>query len=216
MAAVYYTYLSPRIGAGRIKRIWQKDKIPPRSDNLTVAILNFAKYMGIERLPKATQIRLAADPYFKYCFGDLVSHYHVSYKFEGAAVSIPVVTPERMFELLNNPELANEEDMYLGMSGYMNNFPAHLPGGSAYGYYISHQKMLSLPQFARLKRQLQCAKLIFERNIDGDLFQTMRQERKTRFREMSYKEKLPFSKLCIGIFEEMMRAYGFSRVELKA
>lgn len=103
---------------------WKKSAVPKHTNNPIKFIINFARYIGMKKIPGQTMRKLRHDPWFRYCFyqfaipGQIYSDFSQNRRL-------------RLAELLKDPDKANGEDLCCGLQKYLNNFGAYMPGGEA-------------------------------------------------------------------------------------
>ena len=102
---------------------WTKPDPPKSQDNALRTVVLFARLMGLPSIPAGTSEKFKTDPYYKYCFYRLRAGSILTSKSKRW-----VPDRERLKAILENPCSYNDQDLYLGLRDYMNNFIYLLPG----------------------------------------------------------------------------------------
>ncbi len=189
-----------------------REKNPPKwSPNFIRAIVQFARFKGLTIIPQKTVNRLKSDPYFKYCFSDLVS-YTDPYKRTSFLMADVKERFQRLIELINKPENVTDQDIYFGLSLYMNNFPAFMPGGSARKCFLKafFEEAEPSKHLVEIKREIDAIDtILIELGLVVKAIQ-LGEAYSENFTTMAIAEKAEYMKICIDVFEVLMNKYGFT------
>jgi len=168
-------------------------------------------------IPQKTVEKLKADRYFKYCFSGLVA-YSCPYQRPSFIMRDAKELFARWERLLNNPGETGDRDIEFGLSLYMNNFPAFMPGGSARNAYLADIAKMREPKrrLVEISCELTAIDEILKRlELTEDAIRLGRRY-EAAYRVMPLTEKAEYMKICIQVFEILMDQYRFSWKELKA
>lgn len=188
--------------------------LPPSLD-LMQAIKDFAKKKRL-KIPPETLVKLKTDPYFKYCFSDLIRNNSVSGE-----------KSERLVLLLKFPGPVNPEDYGEGISLFINNFYIRMPGGG--GRKDSKQALEKHPDDESIRDQYEQKYSIYraiddiferediehQREHAQQLCENFRRERGRLSKQELYSRYLEFMKLCVDVFNILTQEYGFNWEELQ-
>lgn len=194
--------IRPRTGTGFPLRKPGKPFPQVRRTNNPVAVLvHFAASLGLVALSARTVRMLRDHPYYRYAFYPLIRHFDpISSDTLFAESDRP-----RMIELLRDPDLLNDQDIYQGIRSYLNNFTGYLPGG-----------IYRVPSILTRNQPIQTA-------VDRALRQMGRSEKEVRSLHWEMKEeqhcydeyskRARFMKLALQAFELVVKE-GFDPAEL--
>jgi len=120
-------------------------------DNPFLAVAKFARFMGLTSVPAATIAKLKTDPYYKYCFYQLKDRQIYDLESTHSAVS-----RARLKTILTKPDSYDDQDLYLGLLKYFNNFTHRFPGEAIRRDYEAHPDHypLSAQKFMAIDRVL--------------------------------------------------------------
>lgn len=102
---------------------WARGTPPALAKDPLTAIINFARYVGLKAIPARTMEKLGQDPHFRYCFYAL----NVHGVYEGKIPETRAIKND-LIRLLKEPASMTDADLALGISYYLNNFYAYMPG----------------------------------------------------------------------------------------
>lgn len=174
---------------------------PQQTDNPLRAIVVFARYMGMKEIPARTVEKLRNDPYFRYCFYQFASPDMI---YDEGFYSTKV-SQANLLRLLKDPDSMTDEDLYLGLKEYLNNFVGYMPGGHKYQFLqppkISRRVEHVIDAVNRVLREkgnLEKAKLLAAEIQD----------------EKGYAKRAEFWELSLAVFNILVERYKFNPDEL--
>lgn len=158
--------------------------------------MKFARFMGMESIPAKTVEKFRTDPYFRYCFYRLKLH-HTIYDMNNWPGN---VARERLKTLLNNSELFTNEDLFHGLTQYLNNFIHYLPKGYKRG-------LLEIPEAAtRVRPIIAAVDQVLEEMGATEQAVTLRAELDGN---ASNPKGTEYLKLCLKVFNILVERDGF-------
>lgn len=170
---------------------------PPARKELMRAVVDFAVHSGLNRISKNVVARLNRDCYFPYVFFPLLDHDNFYYSHESTNYY-----EERRIALravLTGDRKGIDRLLCRGISLCLNNFPTSMPGGSnrkmAAAFPDVYQDMQ--PVFGTIDH------LLATRGIAN----LARKWGEAAFDD--YNKRLPYLKICLDIYQEMVDKYGF-------
>ncbi|HTY13848.1 MAG TPA: hypothetical protein VMD02_06645 [Candidatus Omnitrophota bacterium] len=198
-------------------RLAASDRKPPlpcgKSDNIYRGIVDLARVMGLPVIPARTLALLRDDKYFRYCFS-LVSDTHLYYPRDPVSRNMINNGDEyynyefsgkvrkRLAELIRDPGLCTEQDLFRGLVCHLNNFHANLPGG----LYRDPKMMLYCEHKLGYMRQIDLAMLSLGITASQVLGSRAECEEEIGLGE-SFAKRVEFHKLCLRIFDEVVGRY---------
>ena len=168
-----------------------------QAKNPLAVVLHFAGRMGLTELPARTAQKLREDPYFRYAFWPVV------WPVDPYDSRIPFAQQEqkRMGELLKDPDLFNDQDLYQGISLYLNNFTQYLPGG------IYRDTSWLDPRDRRAMEPITDA-------VDRALRQLGKRKKEVLSLRTQYSKRAEFMKLALAVFNIVVEKDKFDPAEL--
>jgi len=111
---------------------WGAPTHPKRIKNPLQAVIAFARYMGMTHIPKRTIEKLRTDPVFRYCFYLLIRDHTSVY-----VSSTGKETRTQLKNILEDPDLVTDKNIFEGLIIYLDHFIGYLPGGR---FYVAHER----------------------------------------------------------------------------
>lgn len=193
--------LRPRTGTG-FPLISREKLRPPagKAENPVAQLMRFACAMGLCELSAKTVRALREHPYYRYVFYGIFRH--------GDTISDDTFFAEhdrpRLLELLRDPDLLTDQDVYHGLRNYINNFIGYLPGG----HYRSLDNPLVRPVVKAVDRVLQQ----IGRDETGVLILRLKMEQERHCHE-EYTDRAAYMKLALRVFDLVVKE-GFDPADL--
>ncbi|MBN2057594.1 MAG: hypothetical protein JW782_02205 [Candidatus Saganbacteria bacterium] len=196
--------LPDQLRPGNIKLArWNRKRTPPQTGNLLKAIVLFARYMGLRRLPASTIERLRHDELYRACFYRLSDHCLV-YDDTGWTGR---EARERLLAILERPKETSPEDIFRGLRLKLNNFPCHLPGGM----------YRDTPAMVTSKSHQEIAQLVDGYLLSRGLFRKAFHLQKAALAEQDQeacRDRLELFKLALEVFDHLVQNEGFEPITL--
>ena len=171
-------------------------------DNPFLAVVKFARFVGLTEIPAKTIEMLKTDPYYKYCFYKLLkagSIYNTKSELWAA-------DRERLKAILIDPASHNDKDVFFGLRDHMNNFPLYFPGEETRRSYEADPANCSYmyPVFRSIDRALGESGLI----TTSSLSRAAKDERMRGDEE--YGQRAAHLKFCLGVFNALVDSGQFT------
>lgn len=202
------TYRTPRT----------KANIPERTDFLIQALLDFARYVGLESIPASTITSFQENHYLKYCFIGLIDDHqsmysHRSYR-KGPKADLSRKAEklrERWKECLLDPNKLTDRDLQRGLASYINNFVEFMPGGEF--------RQIAPSERGYVKKKLDVMRVIDEVlawNGFRDQAERLGAAARKELAEnpQQYPARIAYFKFCLEIFHHLVEEHGFKTIDL--
>lgn len=193
--------IRPRTGTGF--PLTKREKLRPpagKIDNPVAQLVRFAISMGLPELSTKTVAALRDHPYYRYVFYGIFCH--------ADSVSDNTFFAEhdrpRLLELLRDPDLLNDQDIYNGIEHYINNFMWYLPGG----YYRTLAGMNAQPVVKAVDRALR----LLGRS-EKEVLSLLREMKEEQHSYDEYSNRVKFMKLALQAFDLVIKE-GFDPATL--
>lgn len=171
--------------------------VPPARKELLKAVVDFAVYSGLNRISKNVVARLNRDRYFPYIFSPLLDHGSFYYSCE--STDYYEGRRNALRGVLVGDRKGIDGLLCQGIQLYFNNFPNSMPGGS-------YRKMAA--EFPDLYQEKQPVFETIDRLLAGrGITNLARKLGAAKFDD--YNKRLPYLKICLDIYIEMVDKYGF-------
>ncbi len=186
------------------------NRVPSQTPNLIAAIILFASWQGLEKIPSETIKKLNSDPYFIYCFVPLCAITSIDNIYRNPPF-IPQNTAEkidRLKSLLKDPNKLTEEDLCLGLTAWMNNFSANMPGGDNRDFPPNALSPRKKDIFEAINHILEQEKTQEEHSLLAAAYHKEKKKQTNRIGP-----RLAYLKFCLNVFDQL-RQQDFSHQEL--
>jgi hypothetical protein len=183
----------------------RREKMRPpagKFDNPVAQLVRFASAMGLSELSAKTVRALRDHPYYRYVFYGIFRHADtISDNTFFAEHQRP-----RLLELLRDPDLLTDQDIYQGILNYINNFVGYLPGGL---YRMNPQYAISVQPILKAVDQA-----LRQMGSDETEFLILRLKmEQERHRYDDHSKRAAFMKLALRAFD-LVAKEGFDPAEL--
>ena len=189
---------------------WPSQSPPGLNANPMAAVVTFARYMGMASIPRKTVEKLRTDRYFRYCFYQL----RLSSLVYDQTSPIGKAARENLARILRDSDSVTPEDQFHGLNLYLNNFVGYMPGGFRRKYLQEMPKIFNKLKntFDTIDRILEEKKMLekaiaFRAEIEDE-------EGAYPDRKPSYAKRVEYLKLCLDIFNILVKWGKFDPEEL--
>jgi hypothetical protein len=163
--------------------------------------------MGLEEIPAKTVEMFKTDPYYKYCFYKLMKAGSIC----NLKAKLWEADRKRLVAILADPGSHNDQDVYIGLREYMNNFPLYFPGEQTRRDYEAAPGLCSYiyPLFRAIDQVLDG--IDSGRETASRLSQAAQAE---RVEDKEYVQRANLYKFCLIIFNALVAGGQFTPEQL--